>query len=183
MINTRGFKFPTQTLLKDRIFWKKLLENKEMDFKNGAINIQTAGYYCACMVFTTLVLPILSICIRNEYEKHKNFMNFKLHNRPKSQILLHKKNSPQDFVRMTLVPPVHMYEMFWRSAIAKMIGWSKKTKQRRYNFRKLYKKADYSIMHKDYVQCTYLVTTYPYLIIPAIFYLLSKKDSRGLIRK
>ena len=83
-----------------------------MDFKNGAINIQTAGYYCACMVFTTLVLPILSICIRNEYEKHKNFMNFKLHNRPKSQILLHKKNSPQDFVRMTLVPPVHMYEMF-----------------------------------------------------------------------
>ena len=29
---------------KDRIFPKNLLENKEMDIKNGVINIQTAGY-------------------------------------------------------------------------------------------------------------------------------------------
>ena len=28
----------------DRIFWKNLLENKEMVFKNGVKNIQTAGY-------------------------------------------------------------------------------------------------------------------------------------------
>ena len=29
---------------KDRIFWKNLLENKEMVFKNGVKNIQAAAY-------------------------------------------------------------------------------------------------------------------------------------------
>ena len=29
---------------KDRIFPKNLLENKEIDFKNGVKNIQTTGY-------------------------------------------------------------------------------------------------------------------------------------------
>ena len=29
---------------KDRIFWKNLLENKEMNFKNEVKNIQAAGY-------------------------------------------------------------------------------------------------------------------------------------------
>ena len=28
----------------DRIFWKKLLENKELVFKNGVKNIQAAAY-------------------------------------------------------------------------------------------------------------------------------------------
>ena len=32
------------TINKDRIFWKNFLENKEMVFKNGAKNIQAAGY-------------------------------------------------------------------------------------------------------------------------------------------
>ena len=32
------------TIHKDRIFWKNLLENKEMVFKNGVKNIQAAGY-------------------------------------------------------------------------------------------------------------------------------------------
>ena len=32
------------TVHKDRIFWKNLLENKEMVFKNGVINIEAAGY-------------------------------------------------------------------------------------------------------------------------------------------
>ena len=32
------------TIHKDRIFWENLLENKEMVFKNGVKNIQTAGY-------------------------------------------------------------------------------------------------------------------------------------------
>ena len=32
------------TIHKDRIFPKHLLENKEMDFKNGVKNIQTTGY-------------------------------------------------------------------------------------------------------------------------------------------
>ena len=32
------------TIRKDRVFWKKSLKNKEMDFKNGVKNVQTAGY-------------------------------------------------------------------------------------------------------------------------------------------
>ena len=32
------------TIHKDRILWKNLLENKEMDFKNGVKNIPAAGY-------------------------------------------------------------------------------------------------------------------------------------------
>ena len=32
------------TIHKDRIFWKTLLENKEMVFKNRVKNIKTAGY-------------------------------------------------------------------------------------------------------------------------------------------
>ena len=43
------------TIGKDRIFWKKLLENKEIDFKNGVENIQAAGNNGARMVFR---LPI-----------------------------------------------------------------------------------------------------------------------------
>ena len=31
------------TIHKDKLFWKNLLENKEMVFKNGVINIQAAG--------------------------------------------------------------------------------------------------------------------------------------------
>ena len=38
------------TIQKDRIFSKNLLENKEMDFKNGVENIQTAGNNGACTV-------------------------------------------------------------------------------------------------------------------------------------
>ena len=34
----------TLTIHKDRNFWKNLLENKEMDFKNGVKNIQAAAY-------------------------------------------------------------------------------------------------------------------------------------------
>ena len=38
---------------KDRIFQKSLLENKEIDFKNGVVkNIQTAGYNGAHTVDT-----------------------------------------------------------------------------------------------------------------------------------
>ena len=36
---------------KDRMFWKKLLEHKEMDFKNGVINIQAEGYNGARTVY------------------------------------------------------------------------------------------------------------------------------------
>ena len=32
------------SLCLDRIFWKNLLENKEMVFKNGVKNIQAVGY-------------------------------------------------------------------------------------------------------------------------------------------
>ena len=38
------------TIQKDWIFWKKLLENKEMVFKNGVKNIQAAAYNGTRMV-------------------------------------------------------------------------------------------------------------------------------------
>ena len=38
------------TIHKDRIFWKNLLENREMDFKNVVENIQTTGYDGRCML-------------------------------------------------------------------------------------------------------------------------------------
>ena len=47
MITNRSWKI---AILNDKFFWTKLLENKEMDFKNGAINIQAAGYNGAHMV-------------------------------------------------------------------------------------------------------------------------------------
>ena len=31
---------------KARILWKNILENKEMAFKNGVVNLQAAGYNC-----------------------------------------------------------------------------------------------------------------------------------------
>ena len=37
---------------KGQNFTKKLLEDKEMDFRNGVINIQTAGYNGAFRVST-----------------------------------------------------------------------------------------------------------------------------------
>ena len=37
----------------DRIFWKNLLENKEMVFKYGVKNIQTASYDGAHTVYKT----------------------------------------------------------------------------------------------------------------------------------
>ena len=36
---------------KDRVFPKKPLEKKEMDFKNGVNNIQTAGHISVCTLF------------------------------------------------------------------------------------------------------------------------------------
>ena len=36
---------------KDIIFWKKILENKEMEFKYGVINIQAMGYNGAFTVY------------------------------------------------------------------------------------------------------------------------------------
>ena len=38
----------------DVILWKILLENKEIDFKNGAINIQAPGYIAACISISLL---------------------------------------------------------------------------------------------------------------------------------
>ena len=42
-----------QAIHKDRIFWKKLLKNKEIVFENGVKNIQAAAYNAngACTVF------------------------------------------------------------------------------------------------------------------------------------
>ena len=47
------------TILTDRIFPKKLLENKEINFKNGVKNIQTAGYNGARKVDVNLKLRVL----------------------------------------------------------------------------------------------------------------------------
>ena len=52
------------TINKDRIFWKNLLENKEMDFKKYIFNIQAAGYNgtrtCTC---TRTVTIRMSTCV------------------------------------------------------------------------------------------------------------------------
>ena len=45
----------------DKIFWKNLFENKEMDFKNGVKNIQAAGYNGARTVYWKYVLNYLTI--------------------------------------------------------------------------------------------------------------------------
>ena len=42
------------TIHKNRIFWKNLLENKEIVFKNRVKNIQTAGYNISHMVKSLL---------------------------------------------------------------------------------------------------------------------------------
>ena len=39
-----------QAIHKDRIFWKKLLKNKEMVFENGVKNVQAAAYNGVCTV-------------------------------------------------------------------------------------------------------------------------------------
>ena len=40
-----------QAIYKDRIYWKKLLKNKEMVFENGVKNIQAAAYNGARTVY------------------------------------------------------------------------------------------------------------------------------------
>ena len=70
------------TVYKDRIFWKNLLENNEMDYKNRVRNIQTAGYNSVRTVwqyglwsFQTGGIKIERFLTKNQHTKRK-FLNF-----------------------------------------------------------------------------------------------------------
>ena len=63
----------TLTIHKDRIFSKKLLENKEMDFKNQAMNIQAAGYSSACTVWLCMMM-YLDPALKNSIIGRPHFM-------------------------------------------------------------------------------------------------------------
>ena len=56
LIRNRSWKL---TIHKDRTFWKNLLENKEMVFKNGVKNIQTTSYNGARTVIIIVILQYL----------------------------------------------------------------------------------------------------------------------------